>query len=442
MAFVSTSNLDATNDARGIRSRTRQALGLDKQVALPHGTPAISMQGRELTNLIERFISNALDNVEDPAFDFCQLHIDWQDPEGLFGYPSLENKNCAWSYLTRIGETKRADMLKNCMSTLQSIFDDPKNSKGNDRGYYLKSIDGLGSLNEAKRSIAKPCELTLQLYDDVCWRLRTVSAMLETIYYDRYRQLEILPVNLRRFNATILIKDCRDLRGYLTTSAMQRLNNVTSKEAEQQARQALTVADHLFVAEEANSSDFPDHVQSMIIKLYCCELGTTPLPDSINNTEPAELSSSLKLTALGFDYALLAPAIDMAVQTAIQTSSANATENDATLLAKLLRKAKTAMQAQVAATLTSYINAGYNISKSMLMNMAYDQLDSSGVLDIANKAIALTSGDIAGAKLSAYLAERMADSVMHSTYFTDKKFIDEPASNDKRDGYFADKRSL
>lgn len=439
MAFITSNSFDAVNDFKSI-ARKAKSLTVDNNTKLSYGTPNISMQGKELVNLMERFFCNAINDIEDPAFDFVQFHIDWTDKDGLFGYPTLENTNCAWAYLTRIGEKHRADLLLKCMDILKSMFDNYSTVTGSQRGYYLRSIEGLSNLDEDGRKIGVPYNISLTMVDDICWRVRSVSNMLEEVCYDRFRQLEILPVNMRRFNAIVLIKDCRDLHSYLTTDAMQRLSQATTDEARQQIQDSLTVADHLFMSDSADTVDFPDQTQSMIIKLFCCEFNTRCFPDSVNNLEQTEYSTQLNVTALGYDNMLLAPAIGVIIQNAAKTAAEDS-DNKQTRFAKVLAKAKASLKAQAAATLASYTNVSYNTSKSMLMNLAYDKLEDSGAIAMLDKAKSLLNGNITGAMLSEALAKSMANEVMYSTYFKEGRMLDSKTVPGQ-DGYFTDKRDL
>jgi len=446
MAFISGSSFDAVNDFKSVKRKVKSTFGGggNDNVNM-HGTPAIALQGNELVNLMERFIFNAMTELEDPAFDFVQMHIYWADRDGLFAPESDEqgqpNVNSALAFLTRIGDTVRHDALEKAMEMLKDIFDVPYSEAGNKRGYYLKNIDGLGTINENFRKRGVPFELSLTLSEDICWRIRSVVKALQTVFYDADRQLEVLPINLRRFNCCLIIKDARNLHLITGSTAHDEAIEQQNIPYAQKKRMQQNIPNP-FVTNDANlRKTYIDGTQAMIVNLYCCEFHPVMFDDSIDNTDQGEGKMvTLPLTAMHCNYSMLAPAIDASF-------AADGDVNDETTKRKkgFWKKLGDKAKAMAAATITSYANAAYNYGKSLAMSMAYDQLEKLGVTKYMNYANQILNGNLGGniaaIALDKLLAEKLGKAALetYNPYFTDKRYAEEgDAPEDKQ--YFTDKR--
>ena len=458
MPFISSSNLDAVNDYKNVKRKlTDKFTGGNGNVKM-HGTPSVSMHGNELVNLMERFIYNAIKEIEDPSFDFVQLHIYWADRDGLFA-PEFDangqpNVNSALAYLTRIGETERHDMLQSAMQLLQELFDMPYSEHGNKRGYYLRNVDGLGTINENFRKRGVPYELNFTLSDDVCWRVRSICSSLAAVFYDSQRQLEVLPINLRRFNCCLLVKDVRTLSTYVDTSNARAISDkhaasmLAENPDDKGAIDAYRDAEYQenltnpFKAADNIPSWCADGVQAMIINLYCCEFHPVLFDDSIDNTDQGDgRVVSLPMTAMRCSCSVLAPAVNFSIPDSEETNKLTEQKKSG-----FWKRAGQALKAKAAATITSYANVAYNVGKSIAMSMAYDGLEQLGVTKYLNYANQILSGNLAGnmlaAKLDDVLANALAkEALTYNPYFTDKRFAIDPDADKPEDKqYFTDKR--
>jgi hypothetical protein len=169
----------------------------------------------------ENFITSELRNYNskftDPLTLCFKLMIDDTKPYGLLADSS--NTNSALAYLKRIGQTERYEMLKQWIDIFK---------------YYIKYYDFLILGCEGIDDIVgkKPGDMyneenskiniiTRETSDMLCQSLIT---MYRHIWYDNERQVEVIPINLRRFDLSILIYS----GGYYNMALYDTLENNTS----------------------------------------------------------------------------------------------------------------------------------------------------------------------------------------------------------------------
>lgn len=365
------------------------------------GTPTIDKQGASMASIAARFIDNSVAFIEDPAFDCIQWQIDWSDTSGLFA--DVGCTNSALRYLKETGETERYVKLQKVIVLLKRMFD--TREKEATRSYYLTSVDGLGSLNENYTKVGMPSELTLNVIDDVKWSTRFICDALNFIYYDNIRQIEVLPRNLRRFSCMLNINDVRDLSKVIRPGSMKAYNTLFSEEYAEgdtasMYQKAAANGDLMFV----NENNMP---QNILITIPYCNLVTTSLPDSVSNTDPAELTHALKLVVYRYKYTNIYAAIrDFLVEVDFSIQAKNSSEK-MTMKQLLMQAAKGYATKLVA----GYIDSAKKMATSYAMSGLYQAMDNLGVTDIANKLLAFTKPDLMMQKFANVFSKDEADKI-------------------------------
>lgn len=133
----------------------------------------------------------------DPLTLNFKLMINYDKPYGLFA--PEENVNSALAYLKRIGQTVRYEMLKNWIGIVQIFM--------RDFDFLMLQAEGFEVVQNWKPG--------LQFTEDerVNFLIRETSDMLvqsiltnyRYIWFDDIRNVEVLPINLRRFDVTMLV---------------------------------------------------------------------------------------------------------------------------------------------------------------------------------------------------------------------------------------------
>lgn len=136
----------------------------------------------------------------DPLTLNFKLLIDFDATTGLFA--AEENVNSALAYLKRIGpqENTRYEMLKHFIEVFKTFI--------KDYDFLILEIIGLDIIHNAKAF-----EQFIEEEDKIEVRIRETSDMLiqgllatyRHIWFDNKRGVEVIPINLRRFNMNVLV---------------------------------------------------------------------------------------------------------------------------------------------------------------------------------------------------------------------------------------------
>lgn len=304
--------------------------------------------------------------VDDPAFDWISLQIDWSDESGLFADES--KRGSALRYLKQVGETDRYEKLKLCKTVLQDIFD----TKPNGSQYVLQGVTGLSSLKEAYDKLAEPVDIQLQCLESVRWRIRGINAMLSYVMYDPVRQLHVLPRNLRRFSGVFVIADVRDLSSI--------------------------AADGSIVAEgEEKPLMFSNANGTQLTTLACSSMYFVPMhvQDDVSNVVSEPASGMLAVQVWHCVASTCTPALEAAFAEATeQQSSALPTP-----LTKLQRISEV-IKAHAAQTVTRALAVAKQNATRYSMARGYAELENAGFVDKVNRINKLTKPDYLAAQFS------------------------------------------
>lgn len=132
----------------------------------------------------------------------------------------------AISYLRRTGELERSEALKEFAWLLSRI--------SNDFPWFFKSITGLDSLwkwghmspSDGKTLNDSP-SLTVECYETVDLRMTALADLYRKATRDRRFFRDLLTIDKRRFNMTILVGEARNLRTFVENNRTDWLNHVS-----------------------------------------------------------------------------------------------------------------------------------------------------------------------------------------------------------------------
>lgn len=131
----------------------------------------------------------------DPVTLNFKLLIDWNCNYGLFG----TGINSAVSYFNRIGDVVRSELTQRFISEFQKFIQD--------YDWLILGCDGLQEIfNRNPWMLPSEDEkVTLTIRETIDLRVQSLISMYKNIWWDDVRMVEVLPVNLRRFNCCILV---------------------------------------------------------------------------------------------------------------------------------------------------------------------------------------------------------------------------------------------
>lgn len=158
----------------------------------------------------------------DPSFVTFRILFDFEPyvspdevTQGLL--LSEERDESGISYLRRMGEKGRAESLKEFRWMLSRI--------SNDFPWFFKSISGIDSLwkwgyspaTQSKRAPdAGVCKLTIDCNETVDLRMTALADLYRKASYDRTYFRELLTIDKRRFNMTVLLGEARNIRSFMS----------------------------------------------------------------------------------------------------------------------------------------------------------------------------------------------------------------------------------
>jgi hypothetical protein len=341
------------------------------------GQTSIDIARQRQAGIAAVFVQNAVDNLEDPAFDSFEFMIDFADNAGLFADESYVNS--ALAYLKRTKETVRYELLTKVRSMLMNMLEK--------RPYLFQSIDGLSSLNETYSKVGQVASMNLQVLDNVRWEMRFITTSLNEIFYDKQRQIEVLPINLRRFSMIINISDVRDLQ------------EVEDKQGVQ-----------TFVTNGLR--------QFYQIQSPVCYMTTSPLPEALSNYEQSELKHTITLSMMFYKIVTNYSALDYVME--FDKPDLENAKVDSSRWANIKKRAK----AKIMSSLVGLVDASYAQIKAYAMTKAYEVLEDTGIVNAVNQANAWLSV----AKVNELASDVLRDKIAEQVYFKDVRYVDSTAN--------------
>lgn len=136
----------------------------------------------------------------DPLTLNFKLLIDFDATTGLFA--AEENVNSALAYLKRIGpqENKRYEMLKHWIDVFKIFIQD--------YDFLILEIVGLEIIQNAKafeQFIEDEDRIEIKIRETSDMLIQGLIATYRHIWFDNRRGVEVLPINLRRFDINVLV---------------------------------------------------------------------------------------------------------------------------------------------------------------------------------------------------------------------------------------------
>ena len=168
----------------------------------------------------------------DPSFVTFRILFDFEpivsNDEVMQGLLLNESRDeSAVSYLRRTGELERANVLKEFTWLLDKI--------SNDFPWFFKTISGIDKLwnwgymaPDGESTQAAPVDLTINCYETVDLRMTALADLYRKATRDRRFFRELLTLDKRRFNMTILIGEARNLRTFVESNTTEWLNHVST----------------------------------------------------------------------------------------------------------------------------------------------------------------------------------------------------------------------
>lgn len=137
----------------------------------------------------------------DPLFLNFRLMINYSKPYGLFAAPGPDKNtdNSAVSYLRRIGEESRADLLEKWIEVFKNFI--------REHDYMIMSCEGLSEIFNHKQGeiYTDADKISFGIREAVDMRFQSLLTMYRNIWFDDDRGVEILPINLRRFDIMVIV---------------------------------------------------------------------------------------------------------------------------------------------------------------------------------------------------------------------------------------------
>jgi len=193
-------------------------------------------------------------------FDFEPIVSNDEVIQGLL--ISEERDESAISYLRRMGEKERGESLKEFIWLLNRI--------SNDFPWFFKSVSGIDSLwkwghpssNDGTVSLT-PASITVSCYETVDLRMTALADLYRKSTWDRRYFRNLLTIDKRRFNMTVILGEARKLRTFIDPS----------------------------------NTEWLDHVSAVAFRCLDCEFDfSDSMPTNIDGSEaPAQISPSFKI---------------------------------------------------------------------------------------------------------------------------------------------------
>lgn len=167
----------------------------------------------------------------DPSFVTFRILFDFEpivsNDEVMQGLLLDETRDeSAISYLRRTGELERGSALNEFRWLLSRIT--------NDFPWFFKSITGIdnlwkwGYMNSEGSTQYAPVELTVSCYETVDLRMTALADLYRKASRDRRYFRDLLTLDKKRFNMTVLVGEARNLRTFVESNTTEWLNHVST----------------------------------------------------------------------------------------------------------------------------------------------------------------------------------------------------------------------
>jgi hypothetical protein len=167
----------------------------------------------------------------DPSFVTFRILFDFEpivsNDEVMQGLLLNEARDeSAVSYLRRMGELERGEILKEFIWLLSRI--------SNDFPWFFKSISNISSLwnwgfvDDQGSTDGKPVDIDIECYETVDLRITALADLYRKATRDRRYFRELLTMDKKRFNMTIIMGEARNLRTFLGSNETDWLDSVSA----------------------------------------------------------------------------------------------------------------------------------------------------------------------------------------------------------------------
>ena len=133
----------------------------------------------------------------DPLVTNFKLLFNFDSKHGLLANEKYINS--ALNYLKRIGEEERYNLLKRFLELLKDF------NKNYD--FLILNVEGIDTIINAKphEAYKEDDKIVINMRETIDMRIQTILTLYRRIWYDNERSVEVLPINLRQFDLSILI---------------------------------------------------------------------------------------------------------------------------------------------------------------------------------------------------------------------------------------------
>lgn len=210
----------------------------------------------------------------DPSFITFRILFDFEpyvsNDEVVQGLLLSEDRDeSGISYLRRMGEKGKAEALKEFRWMLDRIT--------NDFPWFFKSISGIdglwkwgygtGSSRNYYSTYNSPVNISIACNESVDFKMTALADLYRKASYDRRYFRELLTIDKRRFNMTILVGEARNLRTFINSS------NGT------------------------NNSNWLDYVSAVAFRCFDCEFDfSNTMPNTLNSEAYDKKESTIGIT--------------------------------------------------------------------------------------------------------------------------------------------------
>jgi hypothetical protein len=157
-------------------------------------------------------------------FDFEPIVSNDEVMQGLLLNESRDES--AISYLRRMGELERGEVLKEFVWLLSRI--------SNDFPWFFKSISNIsglwkwGFIDDQGNTDNKPVDIDIECYETVDFRITALADLYRKATRDRRYFRELLTMDKKRFNMTIIMGEARNLRTFLGSNETDWLDSISA----------------------------------------------------------------------------------------------------------------------------------------------------------------------------------------------------------------------
>jgi hypothetical protein len=167
----------------------------------------------------------------DPSFVTFRILFDFEpivsNDEVMQGLLLNEARDeSAVSYLRRMGELERGEVLKEFIWLLSRI--------SNDFPWFFKSLSNIsglwnwGFIDDQGNTDGKPVDIDIECYETVDLRITALADLYRKATRDRRYFRELLTMDKKRFNMTIIMGEARNLRTFLGSNETDWLDSVSA----------------------------------------------------------------------------------------------------------------------------------------------------------------------------------------------------------------------